>query len=204
MGTDQRAWLLDGLDAAQAQGVPWKLIGNPTMIAPIREVDLDTPENRAANPSLIKHAGLYSNANFDSWDGFPWERDLVLSHLATHGIENVAFLSGDYHSFWQAELTSDFDDPIAPVVANDFAAGAISSAGGAFTENALYGGPPATSPSFNYVDTTRNGYGLVEVTATSLTVTFLAHNAQYTVPLPQPVVRFTLAPGDAHPVQQLL
>jgi phosphodiesterase/alkaline phosphatase D-like protein len=127
-----------------------------------------------------------------------------LAHIADHGIQNVSFLSGDYHSFWQAELTPDFDDPGAPVVANDFAAGAISSAGGAFTENALYGGPPSTTPAFNYVDTTRNGYGLVEATPTSLTVTFLAHNAQYRVPLPSPTVKFTLTPGDPHPVQQLL
>jgi alkaline phosphatase D len=199
LGADQKAWLLGGLADAQADGVPWKLIGNPTMIAPIRVVDLDTPENRALDPNLIKHAGFYTNSNFDSWDGFPVERDAVLSQLATGGIENVSFLSGDYHSFWQAGLTPDFDDPTAPVVANDFAAGAISSAGGAFTENALYGGHPTTSPTFSFIDTTSNGYGLVEGTSAELAVTYLAFNAQYRSATPQPKVRFTLTPGDPIP-----
>ena len=123
LGADQKSWLLGGLADAQADGVPWKLIGNPTMIAPIRVVDLDTPQNRALDPNLLKHAGFYTNSNFDSWDGFPVERDAVLAQLDDGGIENVSFLSGDYHSFWQAGLTPDFDDPTAPVVANDFAAG---------------------------------------------------------------------------------
>jgi alkaline phosphatase D len=199
MGAAQKAWFLGGLATAQADGVPWKLVGNPTMIAPIRVVDLDTPENRAADPTLIKHAGFYTNSNFDSWDGFPGERDEVLSTLATGGIENVAFLSGDYHSFWQAGLTTDFDDPAAPLVANDFAAGAISSAGGAFTENALYGGHPTPSPGFNYIDTTSNGYGTVEGTAGELVVTYLAFSAAYRSATPSPAVRFTLTPGNPVP-----
>jgi len=204
MGAAQKAWFLGGLADAQADGIPWKLVGNPTMIAPIRVIDLDTPENRAADPNLIKHAGFYTNANFDSWDGFPAERDEVLSALHTGGIENVSFLSGDYHSFWQAELSTDFDDPSAAIVANDFATGAISSAGGAFAENALYGGAPTTSPGFNYIDTTSHGYGLVEVSHTELVVTYLAFNAQYSSATPQPAVSFTLTPGDPHPTKQLL
>ena len=198
LGADQRSWLTNGLSAAQAAGTTWKIIGNQVMIAPLRVTDLDTPEARAADPSLPVHAGIYTNANFDSWDGFGWERDLLLSHLDTAGIQNTLFVTGDYHSFWQAPLTTDFDDPAAPMVANEFAAGAISSAGGAQNENVLYGdaaNAPLT-PGFNYIDGIRNGYGLIEATASELNVTYYANDAASSTQLPQATVRFTLDAGN--------
>ena len=140
----------------------------------------------------------------DGWAGYPASWRWLVQFMVRNQIRHTIFLSGDYHSFWQAELTTDFDDGAAPVVANDFAAGAISSAGGAFTENALYGGAPATSPGFNFVDTVHNGYGLVEATHSQLQVTYLAHDAKFKAATPQPMVRFTLTPGDPHPTQELL
>jgi alkaline phosphatase D len=206
LGNGQRAWLLDGLDAAEADGVPWKIIGNQVMMAPIRMVDLDTPENRAIDPTLPKHAGIYSNSNFDSWDGFGWERDLVLAHLHDAGVDNTVFVTGDYHSFWAAPLVPDFDAPGSPVVAHDFCAGAVSSAGGAFNENIITGGSGSitTSPGFDYQDLFRNGYGLVEATHGQLDVTFFAHNAAYRNTTPIPTVRFGLTPGDPVATKQLL
>lgn len=206
LGTTQRAWLLDGLADAQTDGVVWKIIGNPSMIAPIRIRDDDTPAARLADPSLPLHAGEYTNSNFDSWDGFPAERDAVLGHLSTAGVENTIFVTGDYHSFWAAALTTDFDDPSAPVVAHDFAAGAISSGGGAFNENILSGGSGSifTSPAFDYVDLFRNGYGTIEATPGSMEVTFHAHQAAYKNVLPTPAVRFSLTPGDTTAVKTLL
>jgi len=205
MGVDQRQWLLDGLTAAQGASA-WKIIGNQVMIAPLRVLDEDTPAARLADPSLPTHAGLYTNTNFDSWDGYTWERDLVLSHLATQGIDNTVFVTGDYHSFWQAGLTPDYDNPTAPLVANEFAAGAISSGGGAFAENNLYGnganGP--YTPGFNYIDTLRNGYGLLEATAGQLTVSYHANSALSRSALPVESARFTLQSGDPQVQVQVL
>jgi len=205
LGDAQRQWLLDGLAGAQV-GATWKVIGNPVMIAPLRSVDLDTPEARALDPDLPRHAGKYTNSGFDSWDGFVWERDLLLAHLADRSIDNTVFVTGDYHSFWQATLTPDFDDPAAPVVANEFAAGAISSGGGAINENYLFGnaawGP--YQPGFNYIDGLRNGYGLLEATPDELVVTYLAHSALSRYSRPTPTARFTLTPGDPLPAVEVL
>lgn len=206
LGPDQRAWLTGGLSAAQVAGTRWKIIGNQIMVAPLRVTDLDTPEARAADPSLPRHAGLYTDTNFDTWDGFPVERDLVLSHLNTAGIDNTLFVTGDYHSFWQASLRTDFDDPSSPVVANEFAAGAISSAGGAQNENVLYGSATSApfQPPFSYIDGVRNGYGLIDATPDALAVTYYANDAASATALPQATVRFTLDNGNTTPVQQLL
>ncbi|MFV0318343.1 MAG: alkaline phosphatase D family protein [Microthrixaceae bacterium] len=197
LGVDQRSWLLDGLTAAQGAST-WKVIGNPVMIAPLRVLDLDSPELRAIDPDLPTHAGWYTNAGFDSWDGYTWERDLLLGHLAQHSIDNTVFVTGDYHSFWQSTLSTDYDDSAAPFVANEFAAGAISSGGGAINENILFGqaeyGP--YQPAFNFIEGQLNGYGLLEATHDELSVTFMGNNATYRTPLPQPIANFTLEAGD--------
>ncbi len=206
LGADQRAWLTGGLAGAQAAGTTWKVIGNQVMIAPMRVKDLDTPAARAANPSLPLHAGTYTDANFDTWDGFVVERDALLTHLSTAGIDNTVFVTGDYHSFWQAPLRTDYDDPAAPVVANEFAAGAISSAGGAQNENVLYGSATDApfDPPFSYVQGTLNGYGAIDATHDRLQVTYWMNDAASRTALPQAKVRFTLEPGDTTATSELL
>lgn len=197
LGDAQRQWLLDGLSSAAATSV-WKVIGNPVMIAPLRVLDLDIPEVRDCNPGYLKHAGFYTNSAFDSWDGFVWEREVVLSHLASNGIGNTVFVTGDYHSFWQAGLQPDFDDEASPLVANEFVTGAISSGGGAVNENAIFGkaeyGP--WQPRFNFIDGIHNGYGLLEATPSEMTVTFMANTAKWRGELPRATARFTLEPGN--------
>ena len=203
LGATQRQWLLDGLDAAQADGVRWKLIGNPVMIAPIRLVDLDTPDGRVLDPTLPKHAGLYLGT--DSWDGFGWERDVVLSHLSTAGIADVSFLTGDQHTFMATGLTTDFDDPAAPMVAYEYTGGSITSPSG-ITENSLAGGLAGftTSPPFDYMEIRRNGFGLVEATPSEMTVTFHELTPLWPSATPTPKVRFTASPGVVTPTIQPL
>ncbi|HLU41517.1 MAG TPA: alkaline phosphatase D family protein, partial [Microthrixaceae bacterium] len=198
LGEAQRQWLLDSLTAAQGDGVRWKLVGNPVMIAPIRLVDLDTPELRALDPSLPKHAGLYLGT--DSWDGYGWERDLVLSHLATEGITDVAFLTGDQHSFMAAPVSTDYDDPTAPLVAYEYTGGSITSPSGPL-ENLLAGGLGSyrTDPEFDYMEVRRNGYGLLEATPEGMTVTFHELRPTSRQALPTPRVRFTATPGVVQP-----
>jgi alkaline phosphatase D len=210
LGSAQRSWLTSGLSAAAADGATWKVVGNPVMISPLRVLDLDTPATRAADPSLPKHAGLYTSG-LDTWDGYPVERDLVLGHLADGGpggapITGTVFLTGDYHSFWASTLTSDFDDPNAPTVAHEFTCSAISSPGGASNERVLYGAGanmPA-DPAFDYVDLERQGWGLVEMTPDACTVTFMATDARSATRLPTPSARFTVEPGSPVMTTELL
>lgn len=203
LGDAQRQWLLDGLSGAQDDGVRWKVIGNQVMIAPTRIVDLDTPELRAAFPDLPRHNGLY--LNLDSWDSYFWERDLILAHLADQRIDNVSFLTGDIHSFWQASMRADYDDDTSPVVANEFVGGSVSSPAanlvgsddlGYFIERQAR----SWSPAFNYADHRRNGYGLVDATPDSMDVTFRVTRVQNLGHHVGTSVRFGLTPGDPTPV----
>jgi alkaline phosphatase D len=203
LGTTQREWLVDGLAAAQSDGVGWKLIGNQVMIAPIRLTDLDTPELRALDPSIPKHAGLYLFS--DSWDGFSWERDVVLGHLHDAAISDVAFLTGDVHSFWAAPLRTDYDDPSSPLVAYEYTCGSVTSPAG-LVEMGISGGGPTipTEPAFDYIELRYNGWGMVECTPDEMNVTYRQLDPTLAVNVAQPKVRFTAKPGIVEPSITLL
>lgn len=190
LGAAQRAWLLDGLSAADADDVRWKIIGNPQPIAPLRILDLDTPELRAADPNLVKHAGLYFG--MESWDGFPAERDTILEHLRVGGIGGTTFLSGDVHAFFASGLRSDYDDDSSPVVARDFAGGAISSPPGG-PHTGLVDGGARLSPDYDFIDGNHNGYGLIEYTPDSATVTFMGLDPVWPNVLPAPIYTNTFS-----------
>ncbi len=173
LGVSQRDWLLDGLGVARDDGVRWKLIGNQVMISPIRALDLDEPAIRALVPDLPRHAGVY--INFDDWDGYQAERDVLTSHLRDSAIDHVAFLTGDVHSFWQSDVLADYDEPGSPVVAQEFTCGSISSRGVDYAGDlAIELGRAArgTRPGFRYTDFTRRGYGVVDCRADAASVEF--------------------------------
>jgi len=206
LGTTQREWLFDTLDAAQADGVRWKLIGNQVMISPIRPIDLDTPELRQLFPELPRHNGVF--VNMDSWDGYQWERDLVLAHLADQHVADVTLLTGDIHTFWQSSLRADFDDPTSPVVANEYVGGSISSPGPNVIDNDDFGrwleqASATWNPAFRYTDFRRNGYGVVDATPDRLDVSFRATRVR-TLGVPVTTsVEFGVTPGSPVPTMSV-
>mgnify|MGYP006279155877 CR=1 FL=1 len=202
LGDAQRSWVLDGLGAAQGDGVRWKLVGNQVMISPIRVLDLDEPLLRQADPGLTKHAGLYLNT--DAWDGYQWERDLLTKFLHDEGVRDTAFLTGDIHSFWQSDVTRDFDEDFSPVVAQEFVCGSISSRAADFVGPIAEGVAVAASglrPGFRYVDLQRRGYGVLDCTPERSVMQFRHVDALYPVSPTLDGSRFTWAAGGVPTMQ---
>lgn len=190
LGLAQRAWLLDGISEASADGVRWNVIGSPQPASPLRVVDLDTPELRALEATLVKHAGFYFG--MDSWDSYAGERDLILEHLRSQSTAGTTFLSGDIHAFFAGALQADFDDDHSPVVAHEFTGGSIASAPGG-PHTALVEGGGRLSPGFDFVNGTRNGYGVVEYRPGSATVTFMGLDPVWPGAMPAPIYSTTIA-----------
>jgi alkaline phosphatase D len=142
-------------------------------------IDLDEPALRALQPDLPEHAGVYLNE--DAWDGFQAERDTVLESARTNGVTNLGFLTGDIHSFWQAALRADFDDPRSPVVGQEFVCGSVSSSGpdlaGYELARALGDAAKQLKPGFRYVDLARRGVGVVTCTPERASVEFRVTSA---------------------------
>ena len=106
LGAAQRAWLLDGLAASEAQ---WNVLGNQVMMTQL-----------AFNPVLAGASAPFTN--LDAWDGYPAERGRILTALRDGGIDNTVVVTGDIHTTWASDL------PLQPFGGYDPATGAGSVA----------------------------------------------------------------------------
>ena len=167
LGSEQKAWLKRGLQESKAT---WKLIASQVMMMAV-----DVP---AGNP-----------VNMDQWDGYGAERRELLEHVAANGIENVAVLTGDIHTFFAGRVTPSGRQVAgspAPV-ATEFVAGSMTSLGIPESVAGATGTPlppetvavlsdsegfRAQNPHYAYVDTDRRGYGVVEAADDALGVKF--------------------------------
>ena len=166
LGDEQKEWFKTTLEGSAAD---WKLVANQLMIE-----SLDAPPG---NP-----------INKDSWDGYGVERREVLGHVEQKGVQNLAFLTGDIHTFFAGEVGVDGRGPDS--VATEFVGGSITSLGIPETIQGTTGAPltPAqtaaittqikvTNPHLKYDEQESRGYGLVEATPDELKVEFKAVNA---------------------------
>ncbi len=106
LGAAQREWLLDGLTTSTAR---WKLLGNQVMMTQL-----------AFNPFLSGTAAPFTN--LDAWDGYPAERERILTALQQNGVDNTVVVTGDIHTTWASDL------PVQPFGGYDPATGAGSVA----------------------------------------------------------------------------
>lgn len=167
LGSAQREWLLSELSASTAK---WKLVGQQMTFAPLKVVPL--PEEQG---------GTYLNS--DAWDGYRYDRNAVLEHLETQGIDNVVFLSGDTHVVTALDVPREPNDPARydPVtgegsLAVEFSNNAIANVG--IIGEVFH----ANNPHLKYDDLNNHGYLLLDITAERL-------QGEYYFTSPVPTVR---------------
>jgi len=117
LGTAQMAWLKSELKNSKAT---WKAIGNEVMVM----------NTKFTSSSYF---------NFDSWQGYPAEREDLLNyiggtHLANKSpIKGVVFVTGDIHTFAAGDVIRDPESvkgsEADKAVATEFVGGSISSQG---------------------------------------------------------------------------
>jgi alkaline phosphatase D len=166
LGRRQLGFLKQRLASSSAA---WKVIGGQSLVMP----------NRV-------HDGQYQR--FDSWQGYPQEREELLQHLAQRGIKDVMFLAGDVHTFVAGDVCTGMG--AGPSVAVEFASGSVTSASVGETNFRLPAGqiapgdnlhphtPPeilahyrGLNPWFDALDLDRHGYGLVSASQSTFDVT---------------------------------
>lgn len=105
MGQEQFEWLSNKLSTSDTT---WSLVGNSVMISPLDLFNLDP---RASAP-LSDLTGASSNGqlnpelNPDQWDGYPADRERLLSQIADARADaSTVFLTGDIHSEWAARVS---------------------------------------------------------------------------------------------------
>ena len=104
LGNAQKAWLKSALSTSKAR---WKLVANQVMITSL---------------DAVPHNPL----NTDSWDGYGADRREIVNALPA----DVAFLTGDIHTFFTGHVTASGRLPgTDPVRAVEFVTGAVTSPG---------------------------------------------------------------------------
>ena len=99
LGAAQREWLFDGLKRSRAT---WRLLGNGSILGHTWAPKI--PRELRDGLVWLKLTNAEGGPDADQWDGYPYERDLVLQHLAR---ENTVVMSGDIHVGMALELERD-------------------------------------------------------------------------------------------------
>jgi alkaline phosphatase D len=103
LGRTQMRWLKSELQASKAA---WKVIGNEVMIMPAK----------VTGDAFVE---------YDSWQGYPGERDELLGHIDRKRIRDVVFLTGDIHTFIAGDVKTQ--GGLGKSVALEFVGGSITS-----------------------------------------------------------------------------
>jgi alkaline phosphatase D len=105
LGRKQMDWVKGRLDKSTAA---WKVMANEVMMMPAK---------------VLGDAYF----TFDSWQGYPGEREELLSHIRAKGIKDVVFVTGDIHTFIAGDVRTNLGagDPAAI----EFVGGSITSQG---------------------------------------------------------------------------
>jgi alkaline phosphatase D len=159
LGTKQMSWLKKRLRSSKAR---WKVIGSQTMMMPAK----------------VTGGSFYS---FDSWQGYPQEREELLAHIKDRGIDDVVFITGDIHLFLAGDVRTQMGD--GESVAVEFVGGSVTStnfgemdidAGGGViipgndqspsTDPAIIDALRGINPWIDQADFDHHGYALVEAT----------------------------------------
>ena len=150
LGKPQREWFLGELSRSKAK---WKIIGQQVNFAPLKVVPL--PEAQG---------GTFLNS--DAWDGYRFDRNAVMQHIATNNINNIVFLSGDIHSVIAMDLPVEPSDPTqynpltgAGSLAVEYCCNGVANVG-VIGEELM-----ANNPHMKYANLLERGYLLLDVTS---------------------------------------
>lgn len=179
LGNTQRNWFLNALSNSTAK---WKVIGNQVIFS---EFHVGWAAQAPATPAQTESIFL------DIWDGYPAERLTIINYLESNNIDNVVFLTGDFHSTFAFDVADSVTNPAAfyaptsnydPATGNgsvavEFASPSVSSAN--FDENLdpvsaagiefqINNPLPTTTnnipnPHLKYVDLDQHGYYILDV-----------------------------------------
>ena len=156
LGTEQEAWLAQGLAASPAR---WNILAQQTLMA------------QCSQTPAAKDGGRFWT---DGWDGYPAARARLLDTIARHRPANPLVISGDVHSFFASDLQSDFNRPASagnPVLATEFCGTSITSNSRPQSRTDQY---LAMNPHIRYGRSDRRGFVLMDLTPQAATVLFQA------------------------------
>lgn len=177
MGAEQFDWLQRKLERPETK---WNVVGTSVMISPVSLVNMDASLGDAVR-TLIGNDCDGLPYNLDQWDGYMSDRGRLMKVLearrGSHPEVGTVFLAGDIHSEWATRLESGGTVLGAELVCTSVSAPNIDDALGLPQDSA-----PSTraekhllsaNPHVSHVDLDAHGYGLVRITRSDVSMTFM-------------------------------
>lgn len=173
LGTDQREWLFEQFENSTATWTVWS------------DEVLTIPFKIGAGPVVV-------HPSQGGWDGYGYERDLIMDTLADIGISNFVTLTGDMHCYVAGYQQTDYQDVLSHLLdgsATDSrigvefmtpamtslnvteALGATDGWVGDVTGRLLSWAVRAQNPHMEFFDSHHWGYSVVEFTREDCTYT---------------------------------
>ncbi|MBC52669.1 MAG: alkaline phosphatase [Gammaproteobacteria bacterium] len=116
LGSAQHSFLESELRRSATAGIPWQIVGQQVIMGrkEIPQVSDDAfagdvPERYRM---LRERGQMGLPLNLDAWDGYPADRERVLSLFRQHA-NNAVVLAGDTHSSWAFDLHDDNGEAVA-------------------------------------------------------------------------------------------
>ncbi len=147
LGKEQERWLMPSFARSRAT---WEVLAQPTLFSRLFQKDR---KGRAASWS-------------DGWDGYPATRDMLLKAVEQRRPKNFISIGGDMHSWWQADLKTDYNDPKSKTVGVEFVTTSITSHSYSYGR---FSRMLPDNPHIHFFDDRKRGYSLVDVTPQSWT-----------------------------------
>lgn len=168
LGRRQMEWLKRRLSASKAT---WKIMANQVTIMPTKVL-----------------GGSYYT--YDTWQGYPLDREELLGHIRDEKIDDVVFVTGDIHTFIAGDVRTDMGE--GESVALEFVGGSMTSLSLGEIDLAAGDGvvipgndanpntPPeiintlrGINPWVDQADFDHHGYGVIEARSNGLTSRFV-------------------------------
>lgn len=156
LGSEQETWLASGLESSRAR---WNILAQQTLMAQSSQVKVVAPDD-----------GRFWT---DGWDGYPMARQRLFEALGKSRAANPLVLSGDVHTFYAAELRSDFYRPVStanPVLASEFCGTSVTSSSRPQQRTLEH---VAINPHIKYGRSDKRGFMMMEVTPAKTTTHFV-------------------------------
>ena len=150
LGVEQRDWLQYGVSHSMAK---WKIIGNQVIFS---------------SYNYPKQMAKYEKS-MDMWEGYPIERDQMLSKWYEDQEKNILILTGDVHASFSIDLRKDIHDAnthvgtewVAPSITSSSLDEYVPKWKARMAEKFM--SQKKTNPQLNYLNFRDHGYMLVEL-----------------------------------------
>jgi alkaline phosphatase D len=142
-------------------------------------------------------------AQVDAWDGYGYERKLILDYILDNNIQNVVAVTGDIHTFFGGTAYTTGDESTGRPALPEFVGGSATSLG--LPESLDIPVPvlealTAANPHIDYYDFVKRGYGVIELGPTEAVCELKAVDARTPgASTPTTIARFRVPLGARSP-----